>query len=109
MLQAQADFGIGPLVRVVPQIQQFFPSLDRRPRPYRGSTITQDTGEAIMLDHVSIGVADLSRTKRFYDKALGPLGYSCLSATIGSMRIARRAGIHVATSVVITISAATVV
>ena len=32
-----------------------------------------------MLDHVSIGVADLGRTKRFYDKALGPLGYSCLS------------------------------
>ncbi len=34
-----------------------------------------------MLDHVSIGVADLGRTKHFYDTAFKPLGYSCLSAT----------------------------
>ena len=32
-----------------------------------------------MLDHVSIGVADVDRSKRFYDTALKPLGYSCLS------------------------------
>ena len=32
-----------------------------------------------MLDHVSIGVRDLAATKRFYDAALAPLGYSCLS------------------------------
>jgi catechol 2,3-dioxygenase-like lactoylglutathione lyase family enzyme len=32
-----------------------------------------------MLDHVSIGVADLARAKKFYDAALEPLGYSCLS------------------------------
>ena len=32
-----------------------------------------------MLDHVSIGVRDMSRTKRFYDAALAPLGYTCLS------------------------------
>ena len=32
-----------------------------------------------MLDHVSIGVRDLARTKRFYDQALKPLGYECLS------------------------------
>jgi catechol 2,3-dioxygenase-like lactoylglutathione lyase family enzyme len=32
-----------------------------------------------MLDHVSIGVRDLARAKRFYDAALQPLGYSCLS------------------------------
>jgi len=31
-----------------------------------------------MLDHVSIGVRDLARTKRFYDAALAPLGYRCL-------------------------------
>ena len=31
-----------------------------------------------MLDHVSIGVADIARAKRFYDAALAPLGYSCL-------------------------------
>jgi catechol 2,3-dioxygenase-like lactoylglutathione lyase family enzyme len=32
-----------------------------------------------MFDHVSIGVRDIARTKRFYDAALGPLGYSCMS------------------------------
>ena len=31
-----------------------------------------------MLDHVSIGVSDIARTKRFYDAALQPLGYTCL-------------------------------
>src|SRR6185295_12180632 len=33
----------------------------------------------IMLDHVSIGVRDIAKTKAFYDAALTPLGYSCLS------------------------------
>lgn len=33
-----------------------------------------------MIDHVSIGVRDISRAKRFYDAVLQPLGYSCLSA-----------------------------
>jgi catechol 2,3-dioxygenase-like lactoylglutathione lyase family enzyme len=33
-----------------------------------------------MLNHVSIGVRDIARTKRFYDAALKPLGYSALSA-----------------------------
>lgn len=28
-----------------------------------------------MIDHVSIGVADLARSKAFYDAALAPLGY----------------------------------
>jgi len=32
-----------------------------------------------MLNHVSIGVRDLAKTKRFYDAALKPLGYKCLS------------------------------
>jgi catechol 2,3-dioxygenase-like lactoylglutathione lyase family enzyme len=32
-----------------------------------------------MLNHISIGVRDVARTKRFYDAALKPLGYSCLS------------------------------
>ncbi|MGZ5101718.1 MAG: VOC family protein [Usitatibacter sp.] len=32
-----------------------------------------------MINHVSIGVADIARTKRFYDAALKPLGYTCLS------------------------------
>lgn len=32
-----------------------------------------------MLDHVSIGVWEIARTKRFYDASLGALGYRCLS------------------------------
>jgi catechol 2,3-dioxygenase-like lactoylglutathione lyase family enzyme len=32
-----------------------------------------------MLDHVSIGVSDIARTKTFYDASLKALGYSCLS------------------------------
>jgi catechol 2,3-dioxygenase-like lactoylglutathione lyase family enzyme len=38
-----------------------------------------------MIDHVSIGVRDIARTKRFYDAAFGPLGYTCLSAGNGSL------------------------
>jgi catechol 2,3-dioxygenase-like lactoylglutathione lyase family enzyme len=34
-----------------------------------------------MIDHVSIGVADITRAKSFYDAALQPLGYACLSAS----------------------------
>ena len=32
-----------------------------------------------MLNHVSIGVRDIARTKNFYDAALKPLGYTALS------------------------------
>jgi len=32
-----------------------------------------------MIDHVSIGVRDIKAAKRFYDAALQPLGYTCLS------------------------------
>lgn len=38
-----------------------------------------------MLDHVSIGVADPSSSKTFYDAILAPLGYSCLSESAGSL------------------------
>lgn len=38
-----------------------------------------------MIDHVSIGVRDLARSKRFYDGALEPLGYHCLSESAGSL------------------------
>jgi catechol 2,3-dioxygenase-like lactoylglutathione lyase family enzyme len=33
-----------------------------------------------MFAHVSIGVGDLDRAKRFYDAALAPLGYRCIRA-----------------------------
>lgn len=38
-----------------------------------------------MLDHVSIGTADIARARRFYDAALAPLGYTCLSASDDSL------------------------
>ena len=38
-----------------------------------------------MFDHVSIGVRDVPRTKRFYDAALKPLGYGCLSEGADSL------------------------
>jgi len=38
-----------------------------------------------MLDHVSIGVRDLARAKCFYDAALRPLGYVCLSESPESL------------------------
>src|SRR4029077_18706183 len=38
-----------------------------------------------MLNHVSIGVHDIARTKRFYDAALAPLGYKALSASESSL------------------------
>ncbi len=34
-----------------------------------------------MLDHVSIGVRDISKTKAFYDGALAALGYRCLRSS----------------------------
>jgi len=38
-----------------------------------------------MIHHVSIGVKDVAATKRFYDAALRPLGYRCLSESPGSL------------------------
>lgn len=38
-----------------------------------------------MIDHVSIGVREVARAKRFYDAALAPLGYKCLSEGGGSL------------------------
>lgn len=38
-----------------------------------------------MLDHISIGARDLARSRRFYDAALKPLGYSSLSASDTSL------------------------
>src|SRR5262245_40906814 len=44
-----------------------------------------------MLDHVSIGVRDIARAKRFYDAALAPLGYKCLSHGDASLGYGREA------------------
>jgi catechol 2,3-dioxygenase-like lactoylglutathione lyase family enzyme len=42
-----------------------------------------------MINHISIGVRDIARSKRFYDAALVPLGYSCLSQSEGSLGYGR--------------------
>jgi catechol 2,3-dioxygenase-like lactoylglutathione lyase family enzyme len=44
-----------------------------------------ETEEKSMLNHISIGVRDLARTKRFYDAALAPLGYKCLDEGASSL------------------------
>lgn len=38
-----------------------------------------------MLNHVSIGVHDITRSKKFYDAALHPLGYTCQSVSADSL------------------------
>ncbi len=38
-----------------------------------------------MIDHVSIGVRNIAKTKAFYDAALKPIGYACLSSSDGSL------------------------
>lgn len=38
-----------------------------------------------MIDHVSIGVRNIAASKRFYDAALQPLGYQCLSDSAESL------------------------
>jgi catechol 2,3-dioxygenase-like lactoylglutathione lyase family enzyme len=45
----------------------------------------------MMIDHVSIGVRDVAKTKLFYDAALKPLGYACLSEGEGSLGYGRDA------------------
>ena len=42
-----------------------------------------------MFDHISIGVRDLARAKRFYDAALRPLGGVCLSETADALGYGR--------------------
>ena len=44
-----------------------------------------------MINHVSIGVHDVARAKRFYDATLAPLGYKCLSEDAGSLGYGRDA------------------
>lgn len=44
-----------------------------------------------MLDHVSLGVRDIKTARRFYDAALKPLGYECLSSADDSAGYGRKA------------------
>src|SRR5438552_16877974 len=44
-----------------------------------------------MIDHISIGVRDIAAAKRFYDAALTPLGYTCLSESATSLGYGRDA------------------
>ena len=53
-----------------------------------------------MFDHVSIGVADIARSKKFYDAALKPLGYGdkavqlWLGATQKPVKADSESGLH---------------
>jgi catechol 2,3-dioxygenase-like lactoylglutathione lyase family enzyme len=38
-----------------------------------------------MINHVSIGVSNIARTKGFYDAVLQPLGYTCLNSSDTSL------------------------
>jgi catechol 2,3-dioxygenase-like lactoylglutathione lyase family enzyme len=42
-----------------------------------------------MINHISIGVHDVAKAKRFYDAVLKPLGYTCLSESPGSLGYGR--------------------
>lgn len=42
-----------------------------------------------MLDHISLGVRDVARARRFYDAALKPLGYERRSADDASLGYGR--------------------
>jgi catechol 2,3-dioxygenase-like lactoylglutathione lyase family enzyme len=42
-----------------------------------------------MINHISIGVRDIAKAKRFYDAILAPLGYTCLSQSEGSLGYGR--------------------
>ena len=44
-----------------------------------------------MIDHISIGVRDIAKARRFYDAALKPLGYLCLSEGADSLGYGRDA------------------
>ena len=45
-------------------------------RASHSARVLQAKEQITMIDHVSIGVRDVARTKRFYDAALKPLGYT---------------------------------
>ncbi|HVM85486.1 MAG TPA: VOC family protein [Candidatus Binatia bacterium] len=44
-----------------------------------------------MFNHISIGVRDIARTKKFYDAALKPLGFRCLSEDAASLGYGKEA------------------
>src|SRR5438045_2063239 len=80
-------------VRSVPSLEHHRGSIGVRPKSnflqvfqspfaYRSPIIRTETA---MLDHISIGVRDIARTRRFYDAALAPLGYKALSASETSL------------------------
>src|SRR5215211_8174753 len=60
---------------------QFSPSFRSSPR----LPVFRKRTETTMLNHISIGVRDIARTKKFYDAALKPLGYSALSVSDASL------------------------
>ena len=44
-----------------------------------------------MFDHISFGVRDVAGAKRFYDAALAPLGYRCISDSAETLGYGKKA------------------
>ena len=44
-----------------------------------------------MFDHISLGVRDIARSRRFYDAALAPLGFTALSVGEDSLGYGKKA------------------
>lgn len=57
----------------------------------RQSVSTCDYERESMINHISIGVSDIGKAKAFYDAALKPLGYTCLSESADSLGYGRDA------------------
>jgi catechol 2,3-dioxygenase-like lactoylglutathione lyase family enzyme len=60
-------------------------------RPKPKFTASLFSSPSPMIKHVSMDVRDLARAKRFYDAALKPLGYACLSEDAASLGYGRDA------------------
>ena len=43
-----------------------------------------------MIDHLSIGVRDIAKARKFYDAALNPLGCTCINASETSLGYGRK-------------------
>jgi catechol 2,3-dioxygenase-like lactoylglutathione lyase family enzyme len=46
-----------------------------------------------MINHISIGVKDIQAARRFYDAALKPLGYQCLSESDSALGYGDKAAV----------------
>jgi catechol 2,3-dioxygenase-like lactoylglutathione lyase family enzyme len=53
--------------------------------PPTAARLTPSDEETLLFDHISIGVRNIAASKKFYDAALKPLGFRCLSESATSL------------------------